>query len=112
MMNPEVDQVISRAEQAIHRDLITSSPVQDIKNGQRNYKTICFIFLIQFLRLLIAIQSLVTVLVDDQSPWHFYVLNYFLGFGILGKVLAGLYVNASGMCSTHSMALLSLELKG
>jgi len=59
-----------------------------------------------------VIQSLVAVLVDDQSPWHFYVLNYFLGFGILGKFLAGMYVNACGMFSAHSMTLLSLELKG
>ena len=46
MMDPEVDQVISRAEQALLRDFITSSPVQEIKDGQRNYKGICLIFLI------------------------------------------------------------------
>jgi len=110
-MNLEVNQVISRVEQVLQRNFITSSSFQEIKDGQPNNKGIFIIFLIQFFRLLIILQSSISAFVDDKSPWRFYVLNYYISFGIFGRVLSGIYICAFGLGFVHSIALVFLETK-
>jgi len=110
-MNPEVDQVFSRVEHALQRDFIISSSFQDIMDGQKNYKRISIIFLLQFMRLVLILHSVIIAFIDDNSPWQFYVLNYIHGFGVFGRILAGEYMCGLGLCFLHSCTFFFFEWK-
>ena len=111
MMNPEVDQVISRVEQSLQKYFVISLSVQEIKDGQRNFKRICILTLFQFIRLLVILHSSIAAFVDDKSPWHFYVLNYYLGFGIFGRFFAGMYLFAFVLFFSHGLIFSFFEWK-
>src|ERR1700691_5949859 len=110
-MDPEVDQVISRVEQALQRDWIITSSFQEIKDGQRNYKRICILFLLQFLRCLFMLQYMVCVFADDDSSWNFYALNYYLGFGVFGRILEAMLFSGYGLVFVHVCAFSFFEWK-
>jgi len=58
-----------------------------------------------------TIRSTVSVVADDKSPWQFYVLNPFLGYGTLGKFFNGIYICGLPMCVAHGLTVFWFEWK-
>src|SRR5437016_2879620 len=99
-MDSNVDQVISRVDQTLQKFRIMTASFQEMKDGKRNPMRICIFFLIHFAVLVQVLQYIVCAIIHDSSPWHYYLLNYYLGFGVLGKFLASMYISVDSGCST------------
>ena len=44
-------------------------------------------------------------IIDDSSPRHYYLLNYYLGLGVLVKFLAPNYISGLGLINDHGLTL-------
>ena len=110
-MNPEVDQIISSVEQTLQKLKIITASFQEIKDGKRNPMRICIFFLIHFGLFVHVLRYIVCAIIDDSSPWNYYLLNYYLGFGILGKFLASIYISGFGLMNANGLTILFLEWK-
>src|SRR5690348_1975377 len=108
-MDSSVDQIISRVEQSLQKLRIISASFQEIKDGKRNPMRICIFFLIHIALFVQVLQYIVCAIIDDSSPWHYYLLNYYLGFGILGKFLASVYITGFGLISAHAFTFFFFE---
>src|SRR5689334_14441718 len=111
-MDSNVDQIISRVDQSLQKFRIITASFQEIKDGKRNPIRICIFFLIHLAIFVQVLQYIVCAIIDDSSPWHYYLLNYYLGFRVLGKFLASIYICGFVMINAHGLTMLFLEWKG
>ena len=70
------------------------------------------ILILNFLLVIFTIRHLVCLVAENQSPWHLYLLNPFLGFGILNRFTSGIYVFGYGMVALQGLTTLWAEREG
>ena len=57
------------------------------------------------------LQWMVCVFADDDSSWNFYALNYYLGFGVFGRILASMCLSGYGLVFVHVCVFSFFEWK-
>jgi len=108
----DIEKVLSRAEHVLQRDWITTASFQDIQDGNLCRRKQIIILILNFLLVIFTIRHIVGLVAEDQSPWHLYVLNPFLGFGIFNRFTSGLYIFGYVMIALHGLTTLWAEREG
>ena len=112
MSSQDVKQTISRVEQVLQRDWITTESFQNIKDGRLNQRKQFMILLLNFLTAIFAVRSIIGAVVDDDSVWQLYVVNPFIGFGIFSRLLSVVYSIGFPLCVFHGITIFWFERKG
>src|SRR5689334_16443035 len=108
----DIQKVFSSVDHALQRDWITTASFRDIQDGNLCRRKQITIFILNFLLVIFTIRHLVCLIAENQSPWHLYVLNPFLGFGILNRFTSGIYIFAYVLAALHSLTTLWAEREG
>ena len=108
----DTEKVFSSVDHAIQRDWITTGSFRDIQDGNLCRRKQIKILTFNFLLVIFTIRHLVGLVAEDQSPWHLYVLNPFLGFGIFNRFTSSLYIFGYVMNALHSLTTLWAEREG
>src|SRR5580698_9897145 len=108
----DVEKVFSRTEHVLQRDWITTTSFRDIQDGNLCRRKQIKILTFNFLLVIFAIRYLICLIAENQSPWHLYVLNPFLGFGIFNRFISSLYIFGFVMIALHGLTTLWAEREG
>lgn len=87
----EIDEIIDKLEKKLVGHFIVSSNFQDIQKGNINCKRRIFIIALNIINAINSIRSFISAVSPPDSINHFYCLNPFLVFGIIGKFMSGFY---------------------